>query len=90
MNLTLRVNYCYTLWNVGFAISSTLENQKKEFDISLKIHCKDVYRQNAPQTDQHFKVPNHNFNQHARFTLIEQLDNVNIDMDLAALQLKET
>ena len=33
--------------------------------------------------------PNHSFNQHARITLIEQLDNVNIDVDLETLQLKK-
>ena len=46
-----------------------------EFNIRLNNHRKDVNRQNAPQIDQYFKLPNHNFNQHARFTLIEQLDN---------------
>ena len=39
-----------------------------EFNIRLNNHCKDVNRQNAPQADQRFKLPNHNFNQHARFT----------------------
>ena len=60
-----------------------------EFNIRLNNHCKDVNRQNAPQTDQHFKLPNHNFNQHARFTLNEQLDNMRIDKDLATLWLKK-
>ena len=45
-----------------------------EFNIILNNHRKDVDRQNAPPADQHFKLPNHSFNQHARFTLIEQLD----------------
>ena len=40
-------------------------------------------------TYKHFKLPNHNFNQHTRFTLIEQLDSVNIDKHLATLQLKK-
>ena len=48
-------------------------------------------RQNAPLVDQHFKLPghnfNHNFNQHAKFILMEQLDNTNIDEDLATLRL---
>ena len=52
-------------------------------------HRKNVNRQNAPQADQHFKLPNRNFNLHARFTLIEQLDNMRIDKDLAALRLKK-
>ena len=49
-----------------------------EFKIRLKNHHKDVNRQNAPQADQHFKLSYCNFNQNARFTLTEQLDNVNI------------
>ena len=39
--------------------------------------------------NQHFKLPNRNFNQHARFTLIEQLDNMKIDKDLATLRSKK-
>ena len=53
-----------------------------EFNIRLNSHRKDVNRQNVPQADQYFKLPNHNFNQHARFTLIDQLDNMRIDKDL--------
>ena len=62
---------------------------EREFKIRLKNHHKDVNRQNAPQVDQHFKLPYYNFNQHARFTLIEQLDHVNIDKDMATLWLKK-
>ena len=50
-----------------------------EFNIRLNNHRRNVFRQNAQHVDQHFKLPNHNFNQRARFTLIEQLDNGNID-----------
>ena len=60
-----------------------------EFNTRLNNHRKDVNRQNGPQADQHFNLPNHNFNQHARFTLIEQLDNMRIDKDLATLRLKK-
>ena len=60
-----------------------------EFNIRLNNHLKDVNRQNATQADQHFKLPNHNFNQHAIFTLIEQLDNMRIDKGLKTLRLKK-
>ena len=60
-----------------------------KFNIRLNNYRKDVNRQNAPQADQPFKLPNHNFNQHARFTLIEQLGNMRIDKDLAKLRLKK-
>lgn len=42
------------------------------------------------ETYQQFNLPNHNFNQHVRFTLIEHLDNVKIDKDFEHLQFKET
>ena len=64
-----------------------LENQKQNL-ISYQIFVV-MTRQNAPQADQHFKLPVHNFNQHAIFTLIDQLDNVNIDKELATLQLRK-
>ena len=60
-----------------------------EFNIRLNNHRKDVNRQNATQEDQHFKLPNRNFNQHARFTLIGPLENMKIDKDLATLLLKK-
>ena len=40
----------------------------------INNHRKDINRQNVPQTDQHFKLPSHNFSQNAKFTLIEQLE----------------
>ena len=63
---------------------------KTEFNIRQNNHHKDVNRQNAPEADQHFKLPNHIFNEHVRYTLTEQLDNVNIDKDLATLWLNKT
>ena len=62
---------------------------KTEFNISLNNHCKDVNRQKDPQADQQFNLPNQNFNQHSRFTLIKQLDNMKIDKDLSTLRLKK-
>ena len=63
---------------------------KTEFSFRLNNYCKNVNRQNAPQVDQDFKLPNHNFNQHARFILIEQLDNMKIDKDFARLLDRNT
>ena len=62
-----------------------IRKSETEVNIRSNNHRKDVNRQNALQADQYFKLPNHNFNQHARFTLIEQLDNMRIDKDLATL-----
>ena len=50
-----------------------------KFNIRLDNHRKDVNRQNAPKADEYFTLPNHKLNQPVRFTLIEQLENVNID-----------
>ena len=66
-----------------------LEKSETKFNIRLNTHRKDVNRQMAPQADQQFKMPNHYLNQHARFTLIEQLVNMRIDKDLATLRLKK-
>ena len=55
----------------------------------MEWYRKGVNRKNAPQAVQHFKLLIHNFKQHVRFTLIEQLDNVNIEKDLATLRLKK-
>ena len=52
-------------------------------------HRKDVNKQSTPLVNQHFKLPEHNFNQYSKFILIEQLDNINIDEDLATLRLKK-
>ena len=43
------------------------------FNLRPNNHRKDVNKQNSLQTDQHFWLPGHNFNKHAKFTLIEQL-----------------
>ena len=51
----------------------TLYIGEQEFNIRLDNHSKGVHTQNTPQPSQHFKLPNYNFNQHAKFTLIEQL-----------------
>ena len=64
-------------------------NSEAEFKIRLNNHRKDVNRQNPPQADQHFKLSNNNFNQHVRFALVKQLDNMGIDKDLATLRLKK-
>ena len=57
---------------------------EKVFKIRLNNHHKDVNRQNAPQADQHFKMPYYSFSQYARFTLIERLDK-----DMTTLWLKK-
>ena len=59
------------------------ELSKILFNIKLSNHLRDVNKLNSLELGQYFKLPSHNFNRHGRFTLIEQLKNLNIDKDLA-------
>ena len=46
---------------------------KSEYSLNLRInkHRNDVWRTDGPPCDQHFLMPGHNFNTHAKFTIIE-------------------
>ena len=52
------------------------------FNLKLNNHRKGVNNQNSLQADQQFRLPGHNFNKHAKFTSIEQVNNTNIDKKL--------
>ena len=41
------------------------------------------------QVNQHFRLPGHNFNKHAKFTLIEELSDTRIDKELLKYRLKK-
>ena len=61
------------------------------FDIWLNNHRKDANSNNPKATPGsiHFKQPVHNFNKHAKFTLIKQFNNtINIDIDTMKIRLK--
>ena len=58
------------------------------FNLRLSNHRKDLNKQNLVQADQHFRLHGHNFNKHAKFTLIEQLNETNIDKELLRYRLK--
>ena len=58
------------------------------FNLRLNNHRKDVNKRNSLQADQHFQLPGHNFNKHAKFTLIEQLNDTNIDKELLKYRKK--
>ena len=53
-----------------------------QFKVRLRNHRKYVNRQNSPLLDWHFKQIGHNFKQQAKFTLIEQLDNIIVEFFL--------
>ena len=50
---------------------------KSEYSVNLRIntHRNDVWRTDGPPCDKHFQMPGHNFNTHAKFTLIEEVYN---------------
>ena len=50
---------------------------KFEYSLNLRIntHRNDVWRTDGPPCDKHFQMPGHNFNVHAKFTIIEEVYN---------------
>ena len=61
------------------------------FNIRLNNHRKDANGNNpkAIPAFTHFKQPGHNFNKHAKFTLIEQINNtINTDIDTIKIRQK--
>ena len=58
-----------------------IEFLDKYFSESEKLCCKQVFHSNG------FTNNINNFNQHAKFILIDQLDNINLHKDLAILRL---
>ena len=47
---------------------------ERTFNRRINSHRNDVWRLEGPPCDKHFQLPNHNFNNHARFTIIEALE----------------
>ena len=59
------------------------------FNIRLNNHKKDVNNPKSILADFHFRKPEHSFNFHAKFTLIEQLSNTHItDKETLKFRLK--
>ena len=58
-------------------------------NLRLNNHRKDVNKQKLLQTDQNFQLNGHNFNKHAKFTLIQQLNDTNINKELLNYRLEK-
>ena len=69
-----------------YVANNTQVNLK--YPLRLNNHQQDVNNWNSLQADQHFRLPGHNLNKHAKFTLIEQLNDTNIDKELLKYRLK--
>ena len=52
------------------------------FNIRLSNQRNDIYKTNTQEADQHFRLPGHNFNWQAKFTLLEQLNKTDLDKEL--------
>ena len=50
---------------------------KYEYSLNLRIstHRNDFRRTDGPPCGRHFQMPGHNFNVHAKFTIIEEVYN---------------
>ena len=59
------------------------------FNLRLNNHQEDVNKRNSHQVDQRFWLPGHNFDKHAKFTLIEQLNDTKIGKKPLKYRLKK-
>ena len=65
-----------------------ISKSETTFNLRLSNQQKDVIKQSSLQADQHFQLPGNNFNKHAKFTLIEKLNDTNMDKELLKCKLK--
>ena len=59
------------------------------FNLRLSDYWKDLNKQNSLQAVQHFWLSARNFNKHAKFTLIERLNDTNLDKELLKYRLRK-
>ena len=60
-----------------------------DFNIRLNNHRKDVNNLNGIPVSRHISKAHHEFNTHAKFTIIEQLKNTNISKETITKRLKQ-
>ena len=70
-----------------YETNSTHVNMKQP--LRLINYQKDLHKQNMLKAEQHFWLPDHNFNNHSKFTLIELLHGTNMDKELLKYRLKK-
>ena len=65
---------CFTR-SINLCCKQLNPKQKSEYSVNSKIntHRNDVWRTDGPPCDKHFQMPGHNFNTHAKFTIIEEV-----------------
>ena len=63
---------------------------EKSFNIRLNNHRKDIKKPNTIEACKHFNNNEHTFSKHGKFTIIEQLQNINTTpTETLKLRLKE-
>ena len=66
-----------------------MEKLKLNSILRLKNYRKNVWKPDAIPESRHFSDKNHNFNTHAKFTLIEQICHIDIDKEKNKGRLKQ-
>ena len=89
-NLNCKSKHCIYLAHCTLCKGSQYVG-KSEPPANLRIntHRYDVTSSNGCPFDKHFNLPNHDFNKHARFILIEQLNTTNISKTEARRRLED-
>ena len=59
------------------------------FSINSNNHRKGACKTKTTEADQHFRLPSRDFNRYAKFILIEQLNNTELDKELLTFRLKK-
>ena len=62
---------------------------ERPFNIRINNHRKDITKHDAIPVCKHFNNPSHNFNTHAKFTIIEQLRTLNETKEELTLRLRK-
>ena len=55
--------------------SKYVGKSKYSLNLRMNTHRNNVWRTDGPPRDKHFQMPGHNFNVHAKFTIIEEVYN---------------
>ena len=68
----------FVIYLIEFCLCEKSQHDgKSEYSLNLRIntHRNDVWTTGGPPCDKHFQIPVHNFNAHAKFTIIDEVYN---------------
>ena len=61
----------FSLWEKSQYVGKSVYS----LNLRMNTHRNVVWRTDVPPCDKHFQMPGHNFNVHAKFTIIEEVYN---------------